>query len=574
MKASEKKIKDPNVYWHEYFREGREDLLWLIQKPQTKAQAAKRKRGDEKREGDSDDEGRRATPEVADGHNLGRVVQSGASNQDLIALPRSDVANLRSEIQRLQRQQGVISKMIAQLKEQNEAFYRQATEFQSQHDRHENSINAILTFLGTFYNKSLESGFNLNNLFGNNNSQHGTVVDVGDGDDAEGNSTHNNQQQLQRYKRPQLLLEDSRPDSQLLQPGKVSTAPNSARSSTSPAQGRQSRNTSSAQAPSPQPPPQASVSPAIKDDADTPNVLSQYPESDEMMSLINAANANTPPDSAPNFDFSSALNHAQNATGNQPLTDQQRTDMLNLIANSQQQAGSSSNSNPVPRQMPGLDQYNRTQEQLEMLQRLQREQDSKVADLAGRLQPLSPNGTIPGFQGDSSGAMGDYGMGVGGDLEAPNSDFDIDAFINSDDNYFAPNYGQGDGTGQGFSSDLRGANGGNTNGNALSNNAFDDDPTGLNFDFGTPTNNAGLGINAASTTEDMKDLFGDDDVNLTVPSPTGSYRGQDGGGRILESISSEGTSPENTQSVPHTRGQAQKVADADDETPTKRQKRG
>jgi heat shock transcription factor len=44
MKAAEKKVKDPSVYWHEYFKRGRPDLLWLIQKPAAKSSGSKRKR--------------------------------------------------------------------------------------------------------------------------------------------------------------------------------------------------------------------------------------------------------------------------------------------------------------------------------------------------------------------------------------------------------------------------------------------------------------------------------------------------------------------------------------------------
>ncbi|PNS15440.1 Heat shock factor protein [Sphaceloma murrayae] len=409
MKAAEKKTKDPNVYWHEYFRQGREDLLWLIQKPQSKSSSNKRKRGQDGKEGDSDED-----KQVSADMDHATLTKHQKHNADLVVMPKSEVAELRSEIQRLQQQQGLISKMISSLKEQNQQFYRQASDFQSLHDRHENSINAILTFLATFYNRSLEAGLDLTNMFGGQSvpQQHGTVVDMGDNDFGDANANTN--QQLRKYRKPQLLLQSSpagRSSSQ--QPRQVSTQPPSNRNSASP--------------PSASPPSasrQPTASPQVKD-MDSPSFLNNYPsDSGDMMSLINAANASTPQNtSSPAFDFSTALNHAQSANGSNPLTPQQRTNMLNLIAN--QQASSNnlpSGANnalvtPTPPPMPDLDQYAKHQEQLEMLTRLQKEQDDKVADLAGRIQPLSPNGSIPGLTNlDSLGNE---------------PDFDFDAFLQS-----------------------------------------------------------------------------------------------------------------------------------------------
>lgn len=538
MKAAEKKTKDPNVYWHEYFRQGRDDLLWLIQKPQTKSATNKRKRGQDQKEhgGESDDE-KRASPEAPDSA-VGQIRQS---TQDVAPLPKSEVASMRQEIQRLQRQQSVISNIITKLKDQNEQFYRQASEFQSMHERHENSINAILTFLATFYNRSMEAGVNLNNMFGNPQSQqHGSVVDVGDGDFADHNAAPTNQQ-LQRYRRPQLLLEGSPARDTSLQPGGVHTQPNSARTSTSPPSldpnsnpqqrrnvslGAQSRGASSQR---------TSNSPMIKEDVSTPpnntaNLLPpQFGENDDMISLINAANANSPSGNSPQFDFSRALNHAQHANGAAPLTTQQRTEMLNLIAAQQSNTANNNNngpgtapgqappnsalSNPTPPPMPDLSQYARTQEQLEMLTRLQREQDSKVADLAGRLQPLSPTGSIPGLQDGYGGGAGQLGGGIGGGLGPGvgegdgdvdgDGDFDIDAFINSGDGGYFQSFGGegGAGTGTGTGGTGTGGEGlglGVAGSGAGVGGGFgvgDNDPTGLDFDFGNA--------------EGGDDLFGD-----------------------------------------------------------------
>ncbi|KAF2218247.1 hypothetical protein BDZ85DRAFT_116691 [Elsinoe ampelina] len=391
MKAAEKKTKDPNVYWHEYFRQGREDLLWLIQKPQTKSTSNKRKRGADSREEGSDDE-KRTSPDMSEA----TLTQLRDAKSDLVVMPKSEVSALRQEVQKLQRQQNVISQMITHLKDQNQQFYRQASEFQSLHDRHENSINAILTFLATFYNRSLEAGVDLSNMFGGQNTpqQQGTVVDMGD-NEYQVPDTSTPSQQIQKYRKPQLLLQSSpAPRSSSLQPGQVNTQPSSNRNSKSP-----STNDRISSAPSSR---NQSTSPQVKDSDSPTNLLNSYPaDNTEMMSLINAANASTPPGSTPNpaLDFSTALNHAQSANGFNPLTAQQRSNMLHLINQQHQtQAGATSSGpnqtnnalvSPTPPPMPNLDQFAKQQEQLEMLTRLQKEQEGRVQELAGRIQPLN-----------------------------------------------------------------------------------------------------------------------------------------------------------------------------------------
>lgn len=538
MKAAEKKVKDPNVYWHEYFKRGRPDLLWLIQKPQSKGSAAKRKRvaGEKPDANDSDDDLRRTSPELADNNNLARP----RPNPDqMVSIPQSELHNVRSELQRLQRQQGVISKMIGQLKEQNEQFYRQATAFQALHDRHENSINAILTFLATFYNRSLDGNNpqNLVNMFQNSipptTQQHGSVVDVGDLPDA----NIGNKQQLQRYpKRPLLLTAPVA--------GSPSTQPPSARSSVSPSQQQRGNLTANMQN---NQRPRSSVTPQMKDDAETPNLLGQLPENDDMLNLLNDVNASNSasqnPPGGPNFDFSSALDHFQTANGASPLTQQQRDSMLSLIAQQGQPATSQPGANnaliaPNPPPMPSLEQLQRTQEQLDMLTRMQQDQDSKVADLAGRLQPLSPSGTIPGM-----GAGGDNDLGAPGD-------FDINAFINSDDNYFNPFPGSA-----------------SADPSAPPAIADPNTTAGNNIDFGSLDNAEDWNFdgNALGGGDDLFGEFGDSSVNGGE-----SRDDQDGRGRIVGSVTSEETSPAQHRGDDADGGGH--VADGD--TPGKRRKVG
>ena len=505
-----KGVKPPSMYSHPYFRRNRPDLLWLIQKPTVKS-SGKRKRPDGTAKGEFDSDDERAYSPLPEGKPVAGELDA-AGTQDVAALPRNELTAVRRELQKLQTQQRFISQMITQLKEQNDAFYRQASTFQTMHDRHENSINAILTFLATFYNRSLEgrNAQDVVNMFGNIPQQpqqpHGSVVE--DFTDASPDNTG----QLQRFKRQPLRLPapplDTTNDAQLLQPGSAVTAPTSARSSISPpaASSSQRASTSSARPGSAQPKSSNTASPQIKDDASTPNVLQQVPESDQMMSLINRANAtsaSTPDTAAPAFDFSSALDHYQNANGNAPLTTQQRDDMLAMIAN--QQGGEPSRNNalvsPAPPSMPDLNQIKATQEQLEMLTNMQKQQDAKVQDLHRRLQPLSPTGTIPGLAQTSDD--NNYFDPIG----AP-GDYDPNSFLNLDD-------------ANDFNFDASGADGGND----------------FNWDFNA--NSDPISDNMFQT----DDTCQDDNLahNLAPPDQ------RDGVGRV-ESVSSAATSPAQTVS--------------------------
>ena len=67
--------------------------------------------------------------------------------------------------------------------------------------------------------------------------------------------------------------------------------------------------------------------------------------------------------------------------------------MLALMASQSGAATPVISNNPAP----FLHHLRSNEEQLQMLQRLQAEQDSRVHDLAHRIRPLSPNGSIPGL---------------------------------------------------------------------------------------------------------------------------------------------------------------------------------
>jgi heat shock transcription factor len=493
MKASENKRKTPSEYYNKYFRRGRPELLWLIQKPKNPPPKRTSAGGKDKssRQGDSDDETKyMAGPEG----NSQPPGQRPSAIKDLTTIPKTELASLRQELANLQQQQKVISTVMQQMKNQNEQFYRQATAFQDMHNRHENSINAILTFLATFYNRSLEGQSNFPDIFANaipqnTTTQQGNVVDMGDFPEVEMNMPRPNQ--MGRTRRNPLLL-GAPPTVDTASPVSPATLPSSARSTMSP----RSRNPSIFR-------PQASAStqpsvstPPIKTDAETPNMIN---DNQGMLSVINAANSASPPTGGSGLDFDSALQHMQHRDGNSPLTAQQRNDVLSMMSNMNTAGGASSNgnnalNNPQTPTMPSIPTMPASQEQLDLLQRMQDEQAAKVQGLAQRLQPLSPSGTIPGL----------YDL----DVSAPPSDFNLDEWVGGDDadidadNYF-PNMDN-------YEGDLNG-----------------------NFNFGFDGTNDGAegGSNGNGAGALDSNLLSENDAKL-----------QDLGGKV-ESLSSRATSP-------------------------------
>ena len=443
MKASETKAKAPSEYYNKYFKRGRPELLWLIQKPKHPATGPKRKRDDESK-GDSDDERKYVQDTGVGGfvEDLAAVKQA----DQMAMIPRSEYNSLRVEVRELQQQQKLISNVLGQIKRQNDELYSRATSFQALHDRHENSINAILTFLATFYNRSLEGnagGLNLADMFPAARQQpHGNVVDVGDYP-----REMNKSPAFQRKKQPLALLPAPVPQPDLLAPssGRASTLSPTVKSSASPVNKPANRPQPVFKSPAPSTRPQntfstpqerepSSSAPPLK--SESPQSITPLPETDEIMSAIQNANANAnagQSSQAPQFDFPAALSNYQTAGGHVPLTPQQRNDVVSLMANNASaQNTNNALTNPHPpevnRLLDDLNQYRETQQQLELLQKMSEQQNSRVQSLQERLQPLSPSGQIPGMNESSyfgSAALGDPGQ----------YDLDLDSFV-QDQDYF------------------------------------------------------------------------------------------------------------------------------------------
>lgn len=472
MRASKTKAKSPSEYENPFFKRDRPILQWLITKPKQQPSRAKTKKPKDDEE-DSDDH----EPQVP--ATTRRDEPQPRKSLDMVPVPKTQLAQFQDEISKLKRSQQHINSMIARFQHENNQYIRRAS---AQHERHEQSINAILQFLATFYNQSKE-GANLSSMFhGAIHQQHqpqGNVQEMNDVDDSTADTTNN---QIARVRRPPLLLQAP--------PLEQQASPSPAASSRPASHQQQLRDQSSTPAQ-----PQTSQSPAIKRNSDSPPntgagigaqtearpANASTPSNNDMLAVINNMNANTP-GGAPDIDLNLALRNYENIN-NGPLSPEQRDSMLSLLASTSGLSPSTSNAllssgGGLGSPSAGaLSQWAANREHIDMLQRLQQEQDSKVADLAGRIQPLSPNGSIPGFDqaynhgtdinydnylnselfnGDGSGGGDDYfgaaGAGVDFDGFGGADNVDPDMFHDED---FDQDMGQRP---PGFSNDGTGGN--------------------------------------------------------------------------------------------------------------------
>ncbi|KAL3476469.1 hypothetical protein BJX99DRAFT_258402 [Aspergillus californicus] len=412
MRASERKNKSPSEYANPYFKRGHPDLLWLIQKPKNLAgQGSKSGKGYVRvKTEDAEHE----TEDYND-DNAGTIREDNSRNRQLSLIAQEQplakdhqLSNVYRELQAIRQQQQIISTTISKLRREHEQLYAQAANFQEQHTRHENSINAILTFLATVYNRSLQGqeGQNLANSFAGAISQDhsGNVVDMGD-DYSLGTLG------------PGSMNSPGGPRSMKKQPLLLKAPPGSDRhgrgSTLSPATSTYDR---------PQPrshvrQPSASQSGQVEEVFDASprsknsptSQTQQHPEQD-IMSVIQNTNArNGIPTTY--SDFPNVLSSLETSGGNVPLTPNQRADMLRLMAhetgNSDPSANMSQNNaliTPIPPPMPHnySNRLANTRSEIDNLMKMQAEQDRSVQNLTNLLQPLSPTGTIPGMGADGS----------------------------------------------------------------------------------------------------------------------------------------------------------------------------
>ncbi|KAI0972935.1 hypothetical protein F4678DRAFT_459791 [Xylaria arbuscula] len=427
MKASERKNKSPSEYYNPYFRRGHPNLLWLINKPKSgNTKKGTKKRGDDG-EGDSDDEIIPGDDTVAQSFNQPSVPNRALPAPEAGPLQKKELALVRDQMAALQSRQKQISEAITRLRQEHNQLYQQAMMFQNMHNRHENSINAILNFLANVFRKSLEEQGgtqNVNDLLASiiPNVQvpaaaQGSVVDL---DDWMQQQMAPNSAKVGTPKRTQRLLPPIPNNQRPVHP----TAPQLPTYSGFPNQDSQQTGHVT------------ELSDTPIESASTPSYLKPELEThsrEGMLKLLQNANSNAGRTGSTPIDLS---NVAANTAAN--MTNDQRDRMLSIMSRGQSSTvptptpsasspaastpavsnpgaygtpatGSQPNPNPaaslspimpsgVP---PSIQRMSQSAEELEQLERLQKEQSQKLEDLGTILGPLSPSGRIPGLDDPS-----------------------------------------------------------------------------------------------------------------------------------------------------------------------------
>ncbi|KAM7190515.1 hypothetical protein V8F33_009414 [Rhypophila sp. PSN 637] len=455
MKASERKNKSPSEYYNPYFRRGHPNLLWLINKPKSgsgKKSSKQAKKEDVDVESE-DDVGIEETYHT-------QAFPAAATNRltpaanEVGPLQKRDLVQVKSQIEKLQQQQVAISTVLNKLRQDHTNLYQQAMMFQNMHERHENSINAILNFLANVFRKSLEEQGGTHNVqdllasiipgsvqgHGQNNMPRGDIVDVSDFVTSPSQSVT----AMGTPKRQQRLLPPI-PHSQL---GKSTTVSPSPSPSPGPQNYRQAQVGSVTEL--------FDTSPADTTSSGYMQAELQNNPQEGMMKIIQDANAvNTPGIDLPKV--------ANNTTAN--MNDAQRSKMINMMAGQQQQHSKpptpAFSSPPAPAPTPAIPTTTPAPVMpvtaagltipgtgitipsiippsmpppslenfispgaFEDLQRLTEEQHNQIRGLSSILGPLSPSGRIPGLDdsGNPNTSYFDHG-------DFQNNDFD--QFINS-----------------------------------------------------------------------------------------------------------------------------------------------
>jgi len=505
MRASERKAKSPSEYWNPFFRRGYPDLLWLIQKPKNQTASAKSKPRGKSEERDDDEEYADEASGVDQTRPRPQLTLPPASDSHN-ALSQEQFTSVQRELLMIRRQQSQITQMLGQLKREHDALVDQANDYQNKHSRHEHSINAILTFLATLYNRSLqnhEGAADIAKIFANtlNQDKKGSgVVDDHYVFDLPEHASIDHRQQP--YKRQRLMLTDG-------SEGRATTMSPSTNAA-SPTQ-RDSRRSSRM----PHSPQSAHVEEIFDPEVNQPTQNYQSSagqQHQDMMSLIHSTNARNSNNNTPAPDFSHVLNDLESTGGTTPISAAQRENMLRMFndqSKGPRPGASSSNALISPSRSNSQLQFDNklasTKQDLDQLAQLQAAQDESVKNLTSLLQPLSPSGSIPG---------------IGDGQDVPPPPLNIEDFLQNTD-YFA-DYNP-DGTVNGnldFSKDLS-----NFNDNAYGNNG-----NAAGFDFA-----------------DDDPLFGDVDDSKNANNnflDVGGYDGPNDSKRRIESISgSEATTP-------------------------------
>lgn len=448
MKASERKNKSPSEYYNPYFRRGHPNLLWLINKPKGGANKKKGKRTDEA-DGDSEDD-------VADDALLGTNYSqpSVAATRALPApesgaLSRKDLTVVRDQMATLQEQQRAIHEAISRLRREHVQLVTQARQFQDQHNRHEQSINAILSFLANVFKGKIDPNGNggnltINDLFSNiipggqipQSQQSGNIVDLSDWEQQPAMT----QDFTSPPKRQQRLLPPIPQDMAIKRSASASSATPTPFNHNQPQMGTVTE-----------------LFDSPSDSAPTPahiiEELNTNPQ-EGMMRLMQDVNSN-----ATNGNNRAPIPDVSHVPA---MTNDQRDQVLSLMSSHgsadttshgpsgfnapstgpatgapiqpNQNALSPNLGAPIP--PPSMSRISQTQDEIEQLQRLQVEQSHKLDELGSLLGPYSPSGRIPGLEEggqyfDDNIDFGQYldsnaynADGLPGDFDFSTSNFD------------------------------------------------------------------------------------------------------------------------------------------------------
>ena len=408
MRASEKKTKTPSEYQNPFFKRDDPELMWLIVKPKSPPKSKKRNAVDQ--DDDADDvydaespthqtHGEEDKGALSRGHRP-PLLMAQEETPAVSSISKEQEVALKETLARIQRNQQALAESVRQLQIERD---QKAVAYQEMHKKHENSINAILTFLATIYNRSLEgaNGQHLADMFKaplTRDAPHqGNVVEV---DNFEPTSTPSSAQVQQRVRRPLLLQAPPSNENSSGSPVTVSTPPTAASSpefrstNLKPVQGSENHYSSNGHTPTTAPSP-AQESLGYHSEAATPGDTgtATTPFDQVMSSYLNSVNNGG---SFPNarMDFSQAFPQLETSSGNSSLTPAQQSNALQSITN-------------ASKHMSGYPSAN--DEDLQALGRSLQEQSSEIADVYRSLSPLSPSGSIPGLDDQQyMGAPGDH----------------------------------------------------------------------------------------------------------------------------------------------------------------------
>lgn len=407
MRASERKNKHPSEYSHPYFKRGRPNLLWLIQKPKN-PQGRGGRGGSRNKQEDAEEEvdetfGRDNSPippsyePIQDGTNLrggrqGLLTMGNMANR----LPQEDLAIVQQELQAIRINQIAIAKLLDQTRKEHQQLYGQAKAFHELHEKHDNAINSILTFLATIYHKNIDDGKPPGGgLFPPGGQDgHGNIVDMGDYKEP----VLVDQPQQPPYRKRPLLLKDRELSPASTRNGKKSKRfPPRGKDYGYPTQ-RQTYNSPKIQELSDRTySNRSSQSPQMGPDNTRDN--GQIPEEDIMTMIRNANAQNNSNFPNARMEFPEALSHLQNADGRSPLSPNQRTEVLRLLASENSPGSNNSHaySNPSDdNTLANKADFDMRDEQIEQLGQAFREQEARMNNLSKLVAPLSPSGSIPG----------------------------------------------------------------------------------------------------------------------------------------------------------------------------------